>query len=172
VRRRASGNKLRAESRTMPLPNSLPWITRPVHPRRWRAVPVGGNGQSRRRGREGKLCRWFSRPLSPPSGIAAALETCDNGQRFVCVDDEHQGIRKAAQKGARMLLYTTGNCRGLELMRSTTTSTAARNCRPRPGASFSYQSCASINSSRARGVKITGVVTGNAAQARSSKPPR
>jgi hypothetical protein len=37
---------------------------------------------------------------------------------------------------------------------------------PRPGTSFSYQSCASIKSALAGHVKRTGCTTGNAAQAR------
>jgi hypothetical protein len=94
-----------------------------------------------------------SHPFLPVHRIAAAVETGDDGQRFVSLDHEHKRVGKAAEQGAAHTLVNHRELGGVALMRSTTVSTAARKRRPKPEASFSYQRCASISSARARWVK-------------------
>ena len=45
--------------------------------------------------------------------ITAAVETCDNGQRSVGFDDEHQSIGKAADQGAADALVDDGELPGI-----------------------------------------------------------
>jgi hypothetical protein len=96
-----------------------------------------------------------------------------NGGGRGCYESRRRPGGHRAQRGKRArrnffararlrVLKTVGNCRGLSAMRRTTLSISARKRPPKPGASASYQSCASMSSARAASVKRTGHTTGNA----------
>ena len=152
------------ERRIRPRIDSTRAVTWPTQRHHRMALSTGSNGR--------EVPPRVSHPLLPLHWIAAAVETGNDGQRLIRIDHKHESVGKPPQQSTAMFLCTTGNCRGLAIMRSITASTTARKRRPKPRASFSYQSCASISSKRATRVKITGRTRGNAALARPSTLPR
>ena len=90
-----------------------------------------------------------SRLLLPVHRIATAVETGDDGQRFVGFDDKHQRVGKVAQQSTANAFVDDRKLPGIGahaldygIDRRAEISAQARR-------SFSYQSCASINSARA-----------------------
>jgi len=128
-------------------------------------------GALRMRGNPFRNVLVDSSPLMPICGMAAAVEAGNDSQRFVGFDDEHYCVRIAAQQSSADAPVNDWELPGFAIIRSIRALTAARKCRPSPGDSFSYQSCALINSARAGGVKRINGITGNEVRVQSSEPP-
>jgi hypothetical protein len=91
--------------------------------------------------------------------IAAAVETGNDRECLVGLDDEHERVGKAVEQGAADAFINDRKLPGIGAHAlNHGINRCAETTRPKPGTSFSYQSCASINSARAAGVKITGML--------------
>jgi hypothetical protein len=110
-----------------------------------------------------RFCHFFGLRLAWKQAMTSSVSSSS-----ITKNNEYGNRLKRAR---RTFLSAIGNCRGFALMRSTRESIAARKRRPSPETLSSYQSCASINSARAAGVKMTGSAMGNAALVRPSMRP-
>jgi hypothetical protein len=86
----------------------------------------------------------------PVARVAAAVKTGDD-QEGIGFDEEEERVGELLRAGRWRVVNTMGNCRGFSVMRRTTLSISARKRRPKPGASASYHSCASMSSARGFG---------------------
>ena len=95
------------------------------------------------------------------AGVATAMKAGDD-QEEIGLNEEKERVGKFLRARPTKSLKDSGELPRMSAMRRMTLSISARKRRPKPGASASYQSCASMSSARAASVKRTGHTTGNA----------